>query len=106
MKKVIVLTAVLTILITVLSGTNAYAFTEQRKFIGEEYDATTDLNYLNARYYNAKIGRFTSEDPMFWSLPNELLSDPQNQNSYAYARNNPIVYSDPTGESAELIVKK
>ena len=97
MKKVIVLTAVFTILFSVSMVSDAYAFTEQRKFIGEEYDATTDLNYLNARYYNAKIGRFISEDPMFWSLPNDLLADPQQLNSYSYARNNPIVGSDPSG---------
>src|SRR3989338_2522200 len=97
MKKVIVLTAVFTILVSVSIVGDAHAFTEQRKFIGEEYDATTDLNYLNARYYNAKIGRFVTEDPMFWSLPNELLTDPQQLNSYSYARNNPIVGSDPTG---------
>src|SRR3989338_728296 len=97
MKKVIVLTAVFTILFSVSIIGDAHAFTEQRKFIGEEYDATTDLNYLNARYYNAKIGRFISEDPMFWSLPNDLLADPQQLNSYSYARNNPIVASDPSG---------
>jgi hypothetical protein len=27
------------------------SFTEQRKYIGEEYDAGIGLNYLNARYY-------------------------------------------------------
>src|SRR3989344_696865 len=97
MKKVIVLTAVFTILFSVSIIGDAHAFTEQRKFIGEEYDATTDLNYLNARYYNAKTGRFISEDPMFWSLPNDLLADPQQLNSYSYTRNNPIVSSDPTG---------
>ncbi|MBI3337126.1 MAG: hypothetical protein HY005_00685, partial [Candidatus Staskawiczbacteria bacterium] len=61
--------------------------------------------YLNARYYNSNIGRFISQDPMFWTLPVELLTDPQNQNSYAYARNNPIVGSDPSGESAEVVIK-
>ena len=34
---------------------------------------------------------------MFWSLPNDLLADPQQLNSYSYARNNPIVASDPSG---------
>ena len=29
------------------------AFSEQRKYIGQEYDADTGLNYLNARYYNS-----------------------------------------------------
>jgi hypothetical protein len=41
---------------------------------------------------------------MFWTLPKELLSDPQQLNAYAYARNNPITMSDPSGKYAELIV--
>ena len=72
-------------------------FDSQRKYIGEMYDTETELNYLNARYYNSAIGRFISEDPMFWNFDKAWLADPQNQNSYAYARNNPIGLSDPTG---------
>ena len=79
---------------------------DQRKYIGEEYDADTGLNYLNARYYNSSRGQFTSQDPMFWQLPADLLADPQQLNSYSYARNNPIVMSDPTGERVELISRK
>ena len=74
---------------------NSVTTNEQRKFIGQEYDVTTNLNYLNARYYNASIGRFISEDPQFWG--NQNLSDPQSLNSYSYARNNPILLSDPNG---------
>jgi len=70
-------------------------FNEQRKYIGQEYDTDTGLNYLNARYYNATTGRFISQDPMFWGKLD--LSNPQNFNSYSYARNNPIVGSDPSG---------
>ena len=40
---------------------------------------------------------------MFWRLPNELLADPQQLNSYSYARNNPIVSSDPSGLIPEPI---
>ena len=81
-------------------------FTEQRKYIGQEYDEDTGLNYLNARYYNSDIARFTSQDPMFWNFDKEWLADPQNQNSYSYARNNPIISSDPSGESSEVVIKK
>jgi hypothetical protein len=35
---------------------------------------------------------------MFWS-PEKFLSDPQSLNSYSYARNNPIVLLDSSGES-------
>jgi len=34
---------------------------------------------------------------MFWNFDSSWLADPQNQNAYAYARNNPIVGSDPSG---------
>jgi len=77
------------------------SFSDQRKFIGQEYDADTGLNYLNARYYDGTRGQFLSQDPMFWKLPTEILIDPQQQNSYSYARNNPINLSDPGGESLE-----
>jgi RHS repeat-associated protein len=95
----------------------ANAFTEQRKFIGQEYDADTGLNYLNARYYNSAIGRFTSQDPVALALGDEqqikqitgqpqnvLLSDPQQLNLYSYARNNPLIYTDSGGKKAELVV--
>ncbi|OGJ13621.1 hypothetical protein A2554_03750 [Candidatus Nomurabacteria bacterium RIFOXYD2_FULL_35_12] len=75
----------------------AGTFDEQIEYAGSEYDGNTSLNYMNARYYNGNQGRFISEDAMFWALPMELLVDPQQQNSYSYARNNPIVNRDPTG---------
>ena len=76
------------------------AHNEKRKFIGEEYDELSGLNYLNARYYNSRIGRFLSQDPEFWNLGFNYLIDPQQANSYNYSRNNPIVYSDPSGLSS------
>jgi murein DD-endopeptidase MepM/ murein hydrolase activator NlpD len=55
---------------------------------------------MGARYYNSNYGRFISEDLMFWTLPKVYLLDPQQMNSYAYARNNPIIYTDPDGKTA------
>ncbi len=84
-------------------------FKEQRKFTGHEYDEDTGLNYMGARYQNGNIGRFMSEDPAFLKFdPNTsegkmMLMDPQHQNSYSYARNNPLVYTDPDGEFAQII---
>ena len=77
------------------------AFSEQRKYIGQEYDEDTGLNYLNARYYNSAIARFVTQDPVFWNFDSSWLADPQNQNAYAYARNNPITLSDQNGLWAE-----
>ena len=58
---------------------------------------------MNARYYNSFSGRFISQDKMFWN-PENFLSDPQQLNSYSYARNNPILYEDQNGEFVQIIV--
>jgi RHS repeat-associated protein len=73
---------------------------EQRQYIGQEYDQTTDLNYHHARYYNSTRGQFLSEDPAFTSEPARFLSDPQQMNAYSYARNNPIALKDPAGDAS------
>jgi RHS repeat-associated protein len=91
---------------TLLESTDYYPFGKERihtgtnssrRYIGERYDKDTGLNYLNARYYDSERGQFLSQDPVFWKLPKELLSDPQQLNSYSYARNNPIRMKDPSG---------
>jgi len=79
---------------------------EQRKYIGQEFDATTQLSYLNARYYYSARGQFISQDPVFWEVGmtqdgKSVLANPQALNSYSYAGNNPITKSDPTGRCIE-----
>lgn len=74
------------------------SFNEKRKAIGEYYDDAVVLNYYNARYMNASVGRFLAQDPMFTGDPNkQRLMNPQELNSYSYAANNPINWSDPSG---------
>jgi RHS repeat-associated protein len=79
-------------------------YTEQRKYIGQEYDEDTGLNYLNARYYNSAIARFVTQDPVALATPEQFLQDPQQFNFYSYARNNPLAYIDRDGKSAELVI--
>jgi uncharacterized protein (TIGR02594 family) len=81
------------------------SFDEQRKFTSHEHDTPTGLDYMRARYYDSIKGQFISQDAMFWNLPKEYLLDPQQQNSYAYARNNPIRYVDPDGNFAAPSLK-
>jgi RHS repeat-associated protein len=73
-------------------------YNDQRKYIGEYYDPSSSMSYLNARYYYGGRGQFISEDPVFLDNPmNQDLMNPQNLNSYSYSINNPITYSDPSG---------
>ena len=105
-------------------SSNTYPTNEKRQYIGQYSDTGTGLSYLNARYYNPQQGQFLSQDPAFLALGNpdqvkqlasqnqrQLLSDPQQLNSYGYARDNPIVNKDPSGNQfceagcADLVVR-
>ena len=58
-------------------------------FTGREYDKETGLYYYRARYYDAKVGRFVSKDPI--GLAGGDI------NLYSYVGNNPVRYVDPLG---------
>ena len=70
-------------------GTNGNIFA----YTGHVYDESTGLYYAKARYYDAKIGRFISED----SYRGEQ-GESTSLNLYAYVMNNPIKYTDPSGK--------
>lgn len=73
---------------------------ESRLYVGQYDDQASNLDYMNARYYDATRGQFTSEDPVFNRNPaKQQLANPQSFNSYSYANNNPINLSDPSGEA-------
>ncbi len=61
-------------------------------FTGQQYDIETGLYYYRARYYNPILGRFIQPD----TVVQDRL-DLQSWNRYAYVRNNPLKYVDPTG---------
>ena len=64
------------------------------RFAGKELDPETAQQYFDARYYRNTWGRFTQVDPLHVGA---AMTDPQQWNRYAYARNNPLRWTDPTG---------
>jgi RHS repeat-associated protein len=68
----------------------------RQRFVVSERDNETGLDYMQARYYGSTMGRFTSADPVAMTV--DRLYDPQQINLYAYTRNNPLAFIDPTGE--------
>jgi RHS repeat-associated protein len=64
------------------------------RYAGKELDPETAQEYFGARYYRNVWGRFGTVDPIFSSA---AMADPQQWNRYAYARNNPLKFSDPLG---------
>ncbi|MDF2804273.1 MAG: hypothetical protein K0S61_4178 [Anaerocolumna sp.] len=64
------------------------------KYAGEIYDYEMGLYYLRARYYDPVLGRFINEDTVEGQVNNPL-----SMNLYTYCHNNPLLYSDPTGNT-------
>jgi RHS repeat-associated protein len=68
------------------------------KFTGKERDPLAEngsLDNFGARFNSSGFGRFMSPDPM--GIMKQKLVDPQQWNKYAYVRNNPLRFVDPTG---------
>jgi len=72
----------------------------RQKFATYERDIESDLDFAQARFYNSKLGRFNSTDPLYFQLM--MAIDPQRFNLYAYTRNNPLKWIDPNGEKLYL----
>ena len=64
-----------------------------RGFCGHEYLWWCGLINMNARLYDPSIGRFISPDPYV-----QAPDFSQNYNRYSYCLNNPLKYTDPSGE--------
>ena len=64
-----------------------------RGFTGHEHLQTVGLIHMNGRLYDPALHRFLQ--------PDNYIQDPfntQNFNRYGYCLNNPLLYTDPTGE--------
>jgi RHS repeat-associated protein len=65
-----------------------------RLYTGEEYNTTTGLQYLRARYLDPSVGRFISPDEFLG-----VIGDPITHHSYHYAGLDPVNNTDPSGYS-------
>jgi len=64
-------------------------------FTGQRLDESTGLMFCQARYYDPLTARFISADTI---IPDP--GNPQDFNRYSYVRNNPVGYTDPSGNCA------
>jgi len=70
------------------SGTTPTAY----RYTGQRWEAGLGLYFYRARWYDPTLGRFVQPDTV---VPDP--ANPQGLNRYAYARNSPLRYTDPTG---------
>jgi RHS repeat-associated protein len=72
---------------------NNSAFSVSNRYTGQTLDEETGLYYYGARYYDPEVARFTQADS---TIPDPEFS--QAYNRYAYVYNNPLRFTDPTGQ--------
>jgi RHS repeat-associated protein len=80
-------------------GTALGTSSDHYLFTGKERDGESGLDNFGARYYASSLARFLSPD---WNdapeaVPYASIGSPQTLNLYAYVKNSPVVFLDPTG---------
>ena len=82
-------------------GANTTAVHNPFRYRGYYYDSDLNLYYLATRYYDPEVRRFvTMDDPSYLGANGDLVS----YNLFAYCSNNPVMYVDPTGELAPVLI--
>jgi len=71
----------------------------RRGFTGHEHYPEFSIINMNGRLYDPVIARFFSPDKYVMNS-----SFTQDFNRYTYARNNPLMYTDPNGEFLQVLV--
>jgi RHS repeat-associated protein len=65
----------------------------------QRLDSYINLHWYGSRWYDAELGRFIQPD----SIVPEAVQGIQSWNRYAYANNNPLAYTDPSGHVAWFV---
>jgi len=84
-------------------------------YTGREYESDSSLYFYRARYYDSKVGRFLSKDPLSLGGSSSgggcatcgtsiSVGAPMWSHPYVYVENNPVNYTDPTGESGLTVI--
>ncbi|MEU2737379.1 RHS repeat-associated core domain-containing protein [Streptomyces sp. NPDC007095] len=76
-------------------GQTTGVWPDDKAFLGMAADPSTGLTHIGAREYDPSTGQFISVDPEL------ALDQHQTLNGYAYAGNNPVTLSDPTGRGVD-----
>ncbi|KAB7609822.1 hypothetical protein F9L33_15485 [Amylibacter sp. SFDW26] len=71
---------------------------ETKTFLGERYDEDSELQYLNARYFDPELGMFIQPD---WL---DVTEEGVGTNRYAYSFNDPVNKLDPNGNFFQFLV--
>jgi RHS repeat-associated protein len=78
------------------------------RFTGKELDPETGMYYFGARYYEPRISRWISTDPILDQYldgdPVGGIYTPPNLNLYGYSFNNPVTYRDEEGHFVNVLV--
>ena len=75
------------------ASTGAASNYTPRGYTGHEYVDGAQVIHMNGRIYDDKLARFLQPDPVIQAPDNS-----QSWNAYTYVFNNPLAYTDPTGE--------
>ena len=80
------------------TGENSTAVKNPFKYRGYYYDSETGFYYVSSRYYDPEICRWISPEPNMYKSAFDIGSGLIQYNVYTYCANNPVNFSDPTGE--------
>ncbi len=71
--------------------------TPRHQFVDFEPDQATGYYYMGARVYDPTLRRWLSPDPLIFAVPQLEQDDGAGLNLLAYANNNPVGLTDPSG---------